>query len=74
MWALARDPNFFVYLLKLIFLPAKDSGVVEPEIEDMAHAQKLASQAYDVLHGSPLRVAKSLEIDPLQVDDLLFGD
>ena len=48
--ALARDPEFFVYLLKLIFLPAEDSGVIEPEPEDLDGARLLASQAYDVLH------------------------
>jgi hypothetical protein len=48
--ALARDPNFFVDLLKMIFLPAEDSGVDEPEIADKDQARKLASQAYDVLH------------------------
>jgi hypothetical protein len=48
--ALARDPEFFVYLLKLIFLPAKDSGVVDPEPENPVSTRKLASQAYDVLH------------------------
>ena len=46
---LARDPEFFAYLLKLIYLPAEDSGVVEPEIEDMAKVRNLASQAYHVL-------------------------
>ena len=48
--ALARDPEFFVYLLKLIFLPAEDSGIVEPEAENPESARLLASQAYDVLH------------------------
>ena len=48
--ALARDPEFFVYLLTLIFLPAEDSGLVEPEPENLEGAQLLASQAYDVLH------------------------
>ncbi len=48
--ALARDPKFFADLIKAIFLPAKDSDVVEPPIEDMEQARKLASQAYDVLH------------------------
>ena len=48
--ALARDPDFFIYLLKLIFLPEKDSGVVEPAPENLESAQKLASQAYNVLH------------------------
>ena len=48
--ALARDPEFFVYLLKLIFLPAEDSGVVETATEDLEEARLLATQAYDVLH------------------------
>ena len=48
--ALAHDPEFFVYLLKLIFLPAEDSGLVEPEPENLEAARILASQAYDVLH------------------------
>jgi hypothetical protein len=48
--ALARDPEFFAYLLKLIFLPAEDSGVVEPEVAEIETARNLASQAYDVLH------------------------
>ncbi|OCX69330.1 XRE family transcriptional regulator [Acidithiobacillus thiooxidans] len=48
--ALARDPDFYVYMLKLIFLPAKDSGVEEPEPEDIDGARQLATQAYDVLH------------------------
>jgi hypothetical protein len=39
-----------VYLLKLIFLPGKDSGVEEPEPEDIDGARQLATQAYDVLH------------------------
>lgn len=47
--ALARDPDFYVYLLKRIFLPAKDSGVEEPEPQDINGARKLAAQAYDVL-------------------------
>ena len=47
--ALARDPEFFAYLLKLIFLPAADSGIVEPEVDDKAKAQSLATQAFQVL-------------------------
>lgn len=47
--ALSHDPEFFVQLLKLIFLPAEGSGVVEPEIADREKARNLASQAYDVL-------------------------
>jgi hypothetical protein len=69
--ALACDPEFFAQLLKLIFLPAKDSGVVEPEIADMEKARNLASQAYDVLHdwayvpGSDDQGA----IDPVALED-----
>ncbi len=48
--ALARDPAFFAYLLKLIFLPAKDSGIEEPPATDQQQVQNMASQAYDVLH------------------------
>lgn len=48
--ALARNPEFFVDLIKLIYLPAEDSGVNEPEPNDMKKARDLASQAYDVLH------------------------
>ncbi|MHB1666478.1 hypothetical protein [Thiomonas sp.] len=48
--ALARDPELFANLLKLIYLPAEDSGVEEPAPDDMEGARKLASQAYDVLH------------------------
>jgi DNA-binding XRE family transcriptional regulator len=48
--ALSRDPGFFAHLLKLIFLPAKDSGVEEPQPEDQEQVQNMASQAYDVLH------------------------
>ncbi|MEW6018783.1 MAG: helix-turn-helix transcriptional regulator [Pseudomonadota bacterium] len=48
--ALAREPEFFVQLLKLIYLPDKDSGVVEPENHDRETVENLASQAYEVLH------------------------
>jgi len=48
--ALAHDPEFFANLLKLIFLPAEDSGVVEPATLDIEASRKLAGQAYDVLH------------------------
>ena len=36
-------------MLKLIYLPAEDSGIVEPDPQQES-AQKLALQAYDVLH------------------------
>ncbi len=48
--ALSRDPDFFVHLLKLIYLPAEDSGVVESKPQDMVVAQRMASQAWEVLH------------------------
>jgi transcriptional regulator with XRE-family HTH domain len=49
--ALARDPEFFVYLIKLIYLPEEDSGVFEPELTDVEKARDLAGQAYDVMHA-----------------------
>lgn len=49
--ALAQDPEFFVDLMKLLFLPAEDSGVVEPEPGNLESARELAHQAYDVLHN-----------------------
>ena len=48
--ALARNPLFFVDLIKLIFLPAADSGVEEAPLRDTKQAQNLAGQAFDVLH------------------------
>lgn len=47
--ALARDPELFSSLLKMIYMPAEDSGVKEPAPEDMEGARKLAAQAYDIL-------------------------
>lgn len=48
--ALARNPQFFVDLLKIIFLPAEESGISENPPKDVEQAQILARQAYDVLH------------------------
>lgn len=48
--ALARDPEFFVYLIKLIYFSEEDSGVVEPELTNFEKARDLAGQAYDVMH------------------------
>ncbi len=45
--ALARNPQFFVDLVKLIFLPAAESGIVDDPSKD--REQALASQAYGVL-------------------------
>lgn len=48
--ALSRDPAFFVELLKLIYLPDKESGVIEPKADDEELVRRMATQAYDVLH------------------------
>ena len=48
--ALAREPNLFVDLVKLVYLPEKDSGVEEPPAEDSEHARGAANQAWNVLH------------------------
>jgi transcriptional regulator with XRE-family HTH domain len=48
--ALARNPQFFVELIGLIFLPAAESGVVEEPPTDLEQAQTMAGQAFDVLH------------------------
>lgn len=48
--ALAEDPDFFVELIKLVFLPSEDSGVEEPAPGDREQAQAMAGQAYSVLH------------------------
>src|SRR5580658_6368060 len=47
--ALARDPKFFVELIKLLFRPAADSGIAEPEPENLAQAQSMWKQAFHVL-------------------------
>lgn len=48
--ALARDPEFFVSLVKLIYLPDEGSGVIEPELGDAEKMRDLAGQAYNVIH------------------------
>jgi len=48
--AMARDPELFCYFISLIYLPAKDSDIEEPDPEDPENAAALASQAYSVLH------------------------
>jgi len=48
--ALARDPHFFVELIRRIFLPAAESGVVEEPPKDLEQAKSMAGQAFDVLH------------------------
>lgn len=48
--AVARDPGFFTHLVTLVYLPAADSGIEEPPPQDKAKVEKLASQAWNVLH------------------------
>ena len=69
--ALAREPELFVLLLKHIFLPAEDSGVAEPEPDDIEGARKLAGQAYDVLHDWALVPGSDDQgvIDPIALED-----
>jgi hypothetical protein len=47
--AIASDPAFFVKVLIAVFLPAADSGIVEPDPIDREQATKIALQAFDVL-------------------------
>ncbi|MBR8396624.1 helix-turn-helix transcriptional regulator [Burkholderia cenocepacia] len=46
---LARDPEFFVYLMKLIYLPEEGSGVVEDEPSDVDAMNRIATNAFNVL-------------------------
>ncbi|WEK40769.1 MAG: helix-turn-helix transcriptional regulator [Candidatus Brevundimonas colombiensis] len=48
--ALSNDPDFFVDLLRMVYLPAKDSGVEEPKSDNPEQVEQLATQAWDVLH------------------------
>ena len=47
--ALASSPAFFMQILCAVYLPSKDSGIVEPEPEDSEKAQSVASQAWSLL-------------------------
>ena len=47
--ALASDPAFFLQLLRAVYLPSKESGIVEPEPADPKRAQAVASQAWHLL-------------------------
>jgi transcriptional regulator with XRE-family HTH domain len=47
--ALSEHPPLFIQMLRAVFKPKEDSGVVEPEPEDPAHAKTVASQAYRLL-------------------------
>jgi DNA-binding transcriptional regulator YiaG len=48
--ALAKSPEFFAQLIRLIYVPDKNSGVEEPPPDSLAQAQNLARQAFDVMH------------------------
>jgi len=48
--ALASDPAFFVQILKMVYGPSDESGIVEPEPEDPTSASAVASQAWRLLH------------------------
>lgn len=47
--ALASDPAFFLQLLRAVYLPSEESGIVEPEPADPKRAQAVASQAWHLL-------------------------
>lgn len=47
--ALAERPEFFIEVIKAIFRPSEESGVVDEPPADAEHAQSIASQAYELL-------------------------
>ena len=49
MKALAERPEFFVEVIRAVFKPSEDSGVVEEAPDNPEHARQLASQAYELL-------------------------
>jgi hypothetical protein len=46
---MAKDPKFFVEVIKAIYRPDEGSGVPEPTPEEMEAASRIAQQAYRVL-------------------------
>lgn len=46
---LSRSPRFFVLLLKSIFKPSSESGIVDEVVEDEEQALRIAEHAYRVL-------------------------
>ena len=46
--SLAEQPEVFIRLLKIVYKPSEDSGVVD-DPDDREHAQSIASHAYDLL-------------------------
>lgn len=47
--ALSEQPSLFIEMLRAIFRPSEDSGVVEPEQTDPERAQAVATQAFRLL-------------------------
>jgi len=47
--ALAEKPEFFLQLIRLVYLPDPESGLVEPELEKSPRTEAAVSQAYRVL-------------------------
>ncbi|MFN4281587.1 MAG: helix-turn-helix domain-containing protein [Alphaproteobacteria bacterium] len=47
--ALAERPEFFIEVLKALFKPSEESGIVEPPPKNPEHAQAVASQAFNLL-------------------------
>jgi transcriptional regulator with XRE-family HTH domain len=48
--ALSEDPSLFLQMLKAVFKPSDDSGVVEAEPEDREKASAIATRAFQLLH------------------------
>jgi transcriptional regulator with XRE-family HTH domain len=47
--ALSEQPSLFIEMLRAIFKPSEESGVVDPEPEDQERARNVATQAYRLL-------------------------
>ena len=47
--ALSEQPELFIQMLKAIFKPSEESGVIEPEPQDAEQARSIATQAYRLL-------------------------
>ena len=69
--ALSERPAFFIEVLRALFRPNEDSGVVEPEPADPARASAMASHAFDLLRlwdRVPGTTAEG-RIDPAALED-----
>jgi transcriptional regulator with XRE-family HTH domain len=47
--SLAERPEVFIDLVKIVYKPSEESGVVDEEADDPAHREAIASQAYELL-------------------------